>query len=176
MKSLTWPRTRSVIWLCAGRPLNLSTSPAKFAGLGTITRSRKYNVSKLSCDYRIEVSREFFGTYSWWVSTLLKFGYTGIMKVEIYHFLFVTWQLGRCVTWLCGWGPLILSDHPASLGVHRPSGTGNNGVCNISSNPNSNSNAKVPMSRFTNGCFMKSFIEKLYKLSKSFIKRTCWYF
>ena len=116
MKSLTWPRTRSVIWLCAGRPLNLSTSPAKFAGLGTITWSRKYNVSKLSCDYRIEVSREFFGTYSWWVSTLLNFGYTGIMKVEIYHFLFVTWPLGRCVTWLCGWGPLILSDHPTSLG------------------------------------------------------------
>ena len=84
-----------------------------------------------------------------------------------------TWSI---VTWLCGWGALILSDHPAKFGVHRPCGTGNNGVCNISSNPNSSSNAKVPMSRFTNGRFTKSFIEKFYKLYKSFIKRTCWYF
>ena len=93
MKSLTWPRTRSVIWLCARG--NLSTYPAKFGGHGTITWSRKYNVFKLSCDYRIEVSREFFGTHSWWVSTLLNLGYTGVMIVEIYRFLFVTWPLGR---------------------------------------------------------------------------------
>ena len=52
-------------------------------------------------------------------------------------------------------GPLILSDHPAKFRVHRPYGTGNNGICNISSNSNSisnsNSNVKVPMPRFTNG-------------------------
>ena len=39
-------------------------------------------------------------------------------------------------------------------GVYRTYGTGNNGVCNISSNSNSNSNsnAEVPVPRFTN-CF-----------------------
>ena len=38
-------------------------------------------------------------------------------------------------------------------GAYRTYGTGNNGVCNISSNSNSNSNsnAEVPMPRFTNG-------------------------
>ena len=51
----------------------------------------------------------------------------------------------RCVTWLFGWGHLILNHHPARFGVHRPNGTGNNGVCCISSNSisNSNSNAEV---------------------------------
>ena len=48
-----------------------------------------------------------------------------------------------------GGGPLILSDHPAKFGVHRPYGTGINDVCNIDSN--SNSNAEVPVLRFTNG-------------------------
>ena len=52
-------------------------------------------------------------------------------------------------------GPLVLSDHPAKFRVDRPYGTGNNDVCNISSNSNSisnsNSNAEVPMPRFTNG-------------------------
>ena len=52
-------------------------------------------------------------------------------------------------------GPLFLSDHPANFGVHKPYGTGNNGVCNISSGSNSisnsNSNAEVPMPRFTTG-------------------------
>ena len=33
------------------------------------------------------------------------------------------------------------------VGIHRPYGTGNNDVCNISSN----SNAEVPMPRFANG-------------------------
>ena len=38
-------------------------------------------------------------------------------------------------------------------GVYRTYGTGNNGICNISSNSNSNSNsnAEVPMPWFTNG-------------------------
>ena len=37
-------------------------------------------------------------------------------------------------------GPLILSHHPAKFGVHKTNGTGNNGVCDISSNSNFNSN------------------------------------
>ena len=48
-------------------------------------------------------------------------------------------------------GSSILGGHPAKFGVHRPYGTGDNEVCNISSNSNSNSNAEVPMPRFTNG-------------------------
>ena len=67
------------------------------------------------------------------------------------------WMRHQSVTWLCGSGPLILSHHPAKIGVHRPYGTVNNGICNISSNSsstsNSNSNAQVPMPRFTNGCY-----------------------
>ena len=73
----------------------------------------------------------------------------GLAKVEIYRFLFATWPQYQRVTWICGRGPLILSDNPAKFGVHRPYGTGNNGVCNISSNSNSisnsNSNAEVPI-------------------------------
>ena len=57
----------------------------------------------------------------------------------------------------------MLSDYPAMFGVNRPYGTENNGVCNIISN--SNSNAKVPMPRFTNG--HKKLYKKVYK---SFIK------
>ena len=52
----------------------------------------------------------------------------------------------------CGWGPLILSYHSAKCGVYRPDGTGNNGVCNISSNSssifNSNSNAEVRLTLY----------------------------
>ena len=42
---------------------------------------------------------------------------------------------------------------PAKFGAHTPYGTGNNGVCNISSSSisNSNSNVVVPMPRLTNG-------------------------
>ena len=87
-------------------------------------------------------------------------GSVGLVKVEIKCFLFVTWPRYRSVTWLCEWSPLILSHHPAKFGVHRPYGTGNNGVCNISSNSSSNSNAEVRMSRFTNGLLaFKNFLE-----------------
>ena len=70
---------------------------------------------------------------------------------------------------LCGWGPLILSDHPATFWVHRPYGTGNKDICNISSNSNSKSNAEVPMPRFTNGqvsglYYINSYFGRLIKL------------
>ena len=39
------------------------------------------------------------------------------------------------------------SSHPAKFGVYKPDGTGNNIVCNISSNSNSISNT-IPMLRF----------------------------
>ena len=47
--------------------------------------------------------------------------------------------------------PSVLNHHPARFGAHRSYRTGKNGVCCISSNSNSNPNAKVPMPRFTNG-------------------------
>ena len=92
------------------------------------------------------------------------------MKVEL-CFLFLTWPRYRSVTSLCGWGPLSLSYHSAKFGVHRPYGTGNNGVSSISSNFNSisssNSSAEVPMPRFTNGCF--NVVDCLY------LSCCCWH-
>ena len=42
----------------------------------------------------------------------------------------------------------MLSHHLAKFGIHGPYGTGNNGICNISSNSNSISNC-VELSLFT---------------------------
>ena len=42
----------------------------------------------------------------------------------------------------------MLNHHPVTFGVHKPNGTGNNGVYSISSNSNSISNVEVPMPRF----------------------------
>ena len=44
----------------------------------------------MSCNYRIEVSRDAFGTQSWWVSPLLSLESTRVVKVEIWRFLFVS--------------------------------------------------------------------------------------
>ena len=55
----------------------------------------------------------------------------------LWHFWFVTWQRGQCVTWF--WVSNL-----QSLGFID--------VCNTSSN--SNSNAEVPMLRFTNGLIL----------------------
>ena len=37
---------------------------------------------------------------------------------------FICHVRGRCVTWLCTWGSLILSHHLAKFGVHRPCESG----------------------------------------------------
>ena len=37
---------------------------------------------------------------------------------------FVTPPRGWCITWLCGWGSLILSHHPAKFGIHRSCDSG----------------------------------------------------
>ena len=34
------------------------------------------------------------------------------------------WPHNWSVTWLCGWGPLLLSHHPAKFGVYRPCESG----------------------------------------------------
>ena len=35
-----------------------------------------------------------------------------------------TWPRNWCITWLCRWGPLIRSHHPATFGIHRPCESG----------------------------------------------------
>ena len=98
---------------------------------------------------------------------MLRLGYIGLVKVEIQLFLFVTWPRYRRFTRLCGWGPFILSHHSTKFGVHRLYAARNNDVSNISSN--SNSNAEVPMPRFTNGpnklrivaLYMKRWLHKV---------------
>ena len=46
-------------------------------------------------------------------------GAMGLVNVEIKHFRFVTWPRIQCVTWICGWGSLILSYHTDKFGVHK---------------------------------------------------------
>ena len=67
-----------------------------------------------------------------YVTTLLSLGPIGLVKVEIYNFLFITWPQYGSATWLCGWGLLILSHHPAKFEIHRLYGTRNNDVISIS--------------------------------------------
>ena len=64
----------------------------------------------------------------------------------------------------------MLNHYPAESGVHRPNRSGNNGVFYISSNskPNSNSNAVVPMPRFSNGRFYISMNESLRNIYITF--------
>ena len=128
----------------------------------------------MSRDYLVRVSRDFVdGVPSFQVTTLQSLGSIGLAKVELECFLFVTWTRYRSVTWLCGWGPLVLSHHPAKFGVHRPYGTLNNGVYYIGSN--SNSNAEVPMSRFTNGLKIYLSLIKDLKNKKKKLTLTSFY-
>ena len=85
--------------------------------------------------------------YEWapshWVITLPSFGGHGPHECQDITFLIgrmTTWWI---VMWLWGWGFLILTHYPAKFGVHRPYGSGYTGVCNISSNSNSNPNSNA---------------------------------
>ena len=86
-----------------------------------------------------------------WVSTLPILGGHEPCQCGYITFLICHRTTWSCVTWLCGWGTLILSHHTAKFGIHGPYGSRDNGICNISCNSNSNSNADVPMPRFTSG-------------------------
>ena len=55
-----------------------------------------------------------------WFSTLPSFGGHGLCECGDKTFWLDTLPCDWCVTWLCRWSPLILSNHPAKLGVHRP--------------------------------------------------------
>ena len=96
---------------------------------------------------------------SYSITSLLSLWALRRVTVKIKYFWFVTWPLSQGVTWLCGWDPLTLSDHPAKFGVHRPYGTGNNDVCNISSNSNS-----IPMPRFQCRSFQMAVVNKFLLL------------
>ena len=137
----TWPLGQCVMWYCGWGPLILSHHPAKF---GVHRPCESGNITSLICHVT---------TWSMRLMTL-RVGSPHV-KVEMYLLLLAPWPQCGSVTWLCGWGPLNLSDHPAKFRVHRPYGTENNGVCNISSSSNSisnsNSNVEVLMPRFTNG-------------------------
>ena len=69
--------------------------------------------------------------------------------------------------------------HPPRFGAHRLCGSGNNGVCSISSNSNSNSNcssnAEVPMPRFTNGRLLLTMPKKYCMwMNKNFTGNHSW--
>ena len=152
---VTWPRNRSVIWLYAWWPLNLSTRSTEFGGYGPCGWG---NMTFLNC----HVTTGSACYVNFWVGPVILsqtpcqvLGTMGFVNVWIWRLWFVTWPPSWYVTWLCAWSPLILTHHPAKFEVHRPYGSGDNDVCNISSNSSSNSypNAKVPMPMFTNGQF-----------------------
>ena len=66
----------------------------------------------------------------------------------IYHVTMISRR--QATLWVGSCHP---NHNPARFGANRPCGNGNNGVCSISSNSSSNcnSNAEVPIPRFTNG-------------------------
>ena len=57
----------------------------------------------------------------------------GLVNGEIKRFWFATLSCDRCVTWLCEWGFLFLSHHPAKIGVHRLCENGNTSyfICQV---------------------------------------------
>ena len=86
---------------------------------------RRYDISDFSHDLTIKVSCDFLGGVpSSWFSTLPSLVLMNLVNVDIKRFWFVTLPRDWCATWLCGWGPLILSHQPAKFGVHRPCGSG----------------------------------------------------
>ena len=184
---VTWPHNRCVTWLCRWGPLILSYHPAKFGERFLFVTWPQYlSVTWLSGLGPPILSHQLA---KFWVHRPCE------SRDTTFLICFVTWPRGWCVTWLCRWGPLILSHHPAKFTVDMPCesgdkaffichvttilkchvtlwvgsahpkspsslvwvhwyyGTGNNGVCCISSNSSSNSNAEVPMPRFINGHF-----------------------
>ena len=115
----TWPHIWIVTWLCVWVSLILIWGPY------TIWEWR-YNVFYLSSDHDVKVLRDIVGgVASSQYTTLLSLGSIGLVKVKIQRFWFATRPRGRCVTWFCRSGPLILSYHPAKCGVHRSCESGN---------------------------------------------------
>ena len=79
---------------------------------------RKYNIFDFRFDHIIKVSRDSLVTHPE-SAPYQVLGAMGLVNVEIKRFWFVTWPRDWCVTWLFGWGSLILSQHLAKFGLHR---------------------------------------------------------
>ena len=115
-----WPRNRSVTWLCAWRPLNLNTHPAKFGGHMSCGWK---NTMFLNC----QVITGSNCHVPFWVGSphpesapCQVFSAMGLVNVNLQRFSFVRLPRYQNVTWLCGRGPLILNHQSAKCGVHRP--------------------------------------------------------
>ena len=113
-----WPRNRSVICLCASRPLNLSTHPAMFRGHRPCGWE---NMTFWNCP--VTTGSKYHMTFSGgastsWASTLPNFGdhgpcECGVITFFIFHLS--TWMMCHEILWV---GPLILNHHPAKFGAH----------------------------------------------------------
>ena len=87
---------------------------------------RKYEAFDFSDEHTIEVSRDFLGRApSSWFSTLPSFGAHGPCECGDKTFLICHVTRDRCITWLFGWGSLILSHRTAKFRVHRLCESGN---------------------------------------------------
>ena len=115
---VTWPRGRCVTWICRWGPLILSHHPAKF---GVHRPYENGNITFFICHVTAILKSHVTLCVYWEVTNPLCLGSIGLVKVGIQRFWFVTWPHGRCVTWRCRWGPLILTHHFGKFGVHRSS-------------------------------------------------------
>ena len=117
---VTWPHDWTITWLCGWIFLILSHHPAKF---GVHTLDERRNIMSFIC----QVTTMSKCHVTLWVGSPhpRPLGSIGLAKVEIKRFGFFTWPRDWRLTWFCRWGFLILSYHPAKLGVHRPCESGN---------------------------------------------------
>ena len=119
----TWPQNQSIIWLCAWRPLNLSTHPANSGSHRpfspeNMTFLNCHMITGSKCHVAFSVGPSHPASAPWQVLSAIV-----LVNVEI-CFWFVTWSNGWCVRWGCGLSPLIPSHHPARLGGYRPCESG----------------------------------------------------
>ena len=133
----TWPLDQNVTWLFWCGPFILSDNLAKIGGHRPCENG---NITCFIC--HVTASSKYRLTL--YVGSLIlsyypaKFG--GHRACESGN---ITFFICHVTTWLCWWTHYILSHYPAKFGGHRPYRRGGNGVYNISSSSNSNSDAEV---------------------------------
>ena len=151
---VTWSRDRYLAWLCGGCLFILSQQSAKFGihrpcESGGIIPLMCHLVTWFVCRVALWVGFphpkwpccKVWGPYALWKWNYNVFYLSRDRDIEVSRDF-----------------PLNLSYHSAKFGVHRPYGTGNNGVCNIGSNSisSSSSNAEVYKWRFER-CWLSLF-------------------
>ena len=59
--------------------------------------------------------------------------FVGFAPCESKEIIFLICHMTPWSTWLCGWGPFILSHHPVKFGIHRPfeSGDISSEICHV---------------------------------------------